>query len=83
MLDAVYKALERWDEMERQARTLRQITKADVRRNDRLPDGSRIPTPRRSALARYVTDAALTAIREYDEHFDDGPEFGSFVGDAT
>jgi hypothetical protein len=67
VLDAIYTALERWDAAERQARTVRGITKANVRRVDRLPNGDRIVTPRRSALARHLTDAALTAIREYEE----------------
>lgn len=67
VLDALYTALERWDQEERRARTIRAITKANVRRNDRMPNGTRIPTPRRNALARYLTDAALTAIREWDE----------------
>lgn len=50
----------------RQVRILRGITKSNVQRRDRMPDGTRIRTPRRNALARYLTDAALTAIREYD-----------------
>lgn len=64
VMDAIYRALARWDAAERNARDLRAITKADVRRVDRLKDGSRIPTPRRNALARYLTDAVLTALRE-------------------
>lgn len=66
VLDGIYTALERWDQEERRVRTIRSITKANFRRNDRMPDGTRIPTPRRNALARFLTDAALTAIREYE-----------------
>lgn len=64
ILTAVWEALERWEAAERQAAALRSITKADVRRVDRMPDGTRIPTPRRNALARHITDAVLTALRE-------------------
>lgn len=66
ILEAVWEALQRWDEAERQARDLRAITRADVRRQTRLPDGTRIPTPRRNAMARYITDAVLTALRDAD-----------------
>lgn len=34
VLDAIYRALEQWDAEERRARTLRSITKADVRSED-------------------------------------------------
>lgn len=67
VLDAIARALERWDEAERRAHDLRAITKADVRRADRAPDGTRIRTPRRNALARYLTDATLTAMREWEQ----------------
>lgn len=66
ILEAIFTALARCDAAERQARDLRMITKADVRRVDRLPDGTHIPTPRRQALTRYLTDAVLTALREAD-----------------
>lgn len=66
VLDAIYDALASWDAAERNVRTLRQITKADVRRRTRTEDGSRIYTPRRSALARHLTEAALTAIRDFE-----------------
>ena len=67
VLDALYRALEKWDEAERRVRDLRMI--AGVRgpmRVERLADGTRIPAPRRSAMARFLTDAAMTAIREWE-----------------
>ena len=64
ILDAIYAALEKWDEAERTARDLRAISKADVQRLDRLPDGTRIPAPRRGALARHLTAAVLAALAE-------------------
>jgi hypothetical protein len=82
VLTAVYEALERWDAAERRARTIRGITKGNFRRQDRMPDGTRIPTPRRSALARHLTDAALTAIREYEAEAEDPhPDVDLFAGD--
>lgn len=66
LIDAIWDALKRWDEGERQARDLRMITKANVQRVRRMPDGTHIPAPRRNALARYLTDAVLTAEREFE-----------------
>lgn len=67
LIEAIYTALERWDAAERRARDLRGITKANVKRVDRLPNGDRILTPRRSALARYITDAVLTELRKAEQ----------------
>lgn len=63
MLDAVYRAIERFETEEKRQRVWRRVTGGKVERVTHTRDGSRILTPRRSALARYVTDAVLTELR--------------------
>jgi hypothetical protein len=82
ILEAVYVALESWDEAERRARVLRAITKADVRRVDRLADGTRIPAPRRGALARHLTAAVLTALRQEADEETDGDREARLVAEG-
>lgn len=66
VLDAIYRAIERFEHGERRVAVTASITGVRPERVTRRSNGDRILTPRRTTLARYLTDAALSAIREYD-----------------
>jgi hypothetical protein len=72
LLDAIYKAIERFEREERSAANWRSVVgKANApKRVTTTARGDRIVTPRRSALARYVTDAVLTQLRSESEPID-------------
>ncbi len=65
ILDAIYRGLEEWATAERNLRNMAIIAgERRLRRVDRRPDGTHIPAPRRGAMARFLTDRVLTALRD-------------------